>query len=56
MQAAAKEIFVLAYHKGGELFKYIIEQQPLLRQRISAIAFVESTHRMNTVEIPVIFF
>ncbi|ETV99069.1 AGC protein kinase, variant [Aphanomyces invadans] len=47
MQARCHQVYIAAYGRGGVLAKHLLLTQPVLRQKLAAIAFIESSHRVS---------
>lgn len=47
VRAACSQVYVAAYGRGGSLTKHLVCTQPLLRSKLAAIAFIESSHRIE---------
>ncbi|RLN86943.1 hypothetical protein BBJ28_00009801 [Nothophytophthora sp. Chile5] len=46
-RASCSQVYVAAYGRGGALTKHLVCTQPLLRAKLAAIAFIESSHRVE---------
>ncbi|KAF1324355.1 Agc protein kinase, partial [Globisporangium splendens] len=46
-RTACSQVYVAAYGRGGALTKHLVCTQPLLRSKLAAIAFIESSHRIE---------
>ncbi|DAZ99136.1 TPA: hypothetical protein N0F65_010220 [Lagenidium giganteum] len=47
IRAACSQVYVAAYGRGGVLAKHLVCTQPTLRAKLAAIAFIESSHRVE---------
>lgn len=47
VRAACSQVYIAAYGRGGALTKHLVRTQPLLRSKLAAIAFIESSHRIE---------
>ncbi|CAI5731308.1 unnamed protein product [Peronospora destructor] len=47
VRASCSQVYIAAYGRGGSLTKYLVCTQPLLRSKLAAIAFIESSHRIE---------
>ncbi|KAG2786511.1 hypothetical protein Pcac1_g4567 [Phytophthora cactorum] len=48
VRASCSQVYIAAYGRGGSLTKHLVCTQPLLRSKLAAIAFIESSHRVET--------
>ncbi|KAJ0398080.1 hypothetical protein P43SY_001170 [Pythium insidiosum] len=48
VRAACSQVYIAAYGRGGVLAKHLVCTQPVLRAKLAAIAFVESSHRIES--------
>ncbi|TYZ60843.1 hypothetical protein PybrP1_000422 [[Pythium] brassicae (nom. inval.)] len=51
-RTACSQVYIAAYGRGGALTKHLVCAQPLLRQKLAAIAFIESSHRVESEDSP----
>lgn len=47
IRAACSQVYIAAYGRGGDLAKRLVCTQPTLRSKLAAIAFIESSHRIE---------
>ncbi|KAF1778742.1 Arb2 domain [Phytophthora cactorum] len=47
VRASCSQVYIAAYGRGGSLTKHLVCTQPLLRSKLAAIAFIESSHRVE---------
>ncbi|KAK1941055.1 hypothetical protein P3T76_007761 [Phytophthora citrophthora] len=47
VRASCSQVYIAAYGRGGSLTKHLVCTQPLLRAKLAAIAFIESSHRIE---------
>lgn len=47
VRAACTQVYIAAYGRGGVLAKHLVCTQPTLRSKLAAIAFIESSHRVE---------
>uniref|UniRef100_M4BTT3 Protein kinase domain-containing protein n=1 Tax=Hyaloperonospora arabidopsidis (strain Emoy2) TaxID=559515 RepID=M4BTT3_HYAAE len=47
VRASCSQVYIAAYGRGGSLTKRLVCTQPLLRLKLAAIAFIESSHRVE---------
>ncbi|CAI5707920.1 unnamed protein product [Peronospora farinosa] len=48
VRTSCSQVYIAAYGRGGSLTKHLVCTQPLLRSKLAAIAFMESSHRIET--------
>jgi serine/threonine protein kinase len=46
-RTACSQVYMAAYGRGGPLAKHLVCTQPLLRTKLAAVAFIESSHRIE---------
>ncbi|CAH0478856.1 unnamed protein product [Peronospora belbahrii] len=47
IRASCSQVYIAAYGRGGALTKHLVCTQPVLRAKLAAIAFIESSHRVK---------
>ncbi|KAE9337785.1 hypothetical protein PF008_g12370 [Phytophthora fragariae] len=52
VRASCSQVYIAAYGRGGSLTKHLVCTQPLLRSKLAAIAFIESSHRIEADDTP----
>lgn len=48
VRTACSQVYIAAYGRGGPLAKHLVCTQPLLRAKLAAVAFIESSHRLES--------
>ncbi|TDH69833.1 hypothetical protein CCR75_002361 [Bremia lactucae] len=52
VRASCSQVYIAAYGRGGSLTKHLVCTQSSLRLKVAAIAFIESSHRMESEDTP----
>lgn len=52
MRSACSQVYIAAYGHGGALTKHLVCTQPMLRSKLAAVAFIESSHRLEADDTP----
>ncbi|TMW59079.1 hypothetical protein Poli38472_007224 [Pythium oligandrum] len=47
VRTACSQVYIAAYGRGGVLAKHLVCTQPVLRSKLAAVAFIESSHRIE---------